>query len=131
MVETKTLLLEICQKVYSELGFGLAELVYEKCIASELMDIFKNINTEYHVPQYYTTQTGRIIQVADLRIDILINDDIIIELKTLESSLSKKKDITQTKEYLQTQRYMKLMNINNGYLINFHKEGFDLYEVKL
>lgn len=131
MVETKKLLESICNKVYNNLGFGLSELVYEKCIASELMDVFKNINTEYHVQQYYTTETGRIVQVADLRIDILINDDIIIELKTLESSLSKKKDIKKTKEYIQTKRYMQLTNIKNAFLINFYNGGVDIFEVQI
>lgn len=121
---------DLVKKVYKDLGYGLGELVYEKCLGAELQEHYKDVNTEYHIQQYYTTENGRKIQVASLRIDILIDNNIIIELKTLESSLSKKKDITETKEYKQTQRYMEILDINEGYLINFHKNGYDLFEVK-
>jgi GxxExxY protein len=127
----KPLIENLVRKVYTTLGFGMAELSFEKCLAAELMEHFKDVNTEYHIQQYYTTELGRKIQIADLRIDILINEEIIIELKTLENSLSKKKDITNTKEYKQTQRYMKLTNIHQGFLINFYNGGYDIFEVKL
>jgi len=130
MKEQDTILYQIVKKVYDQLGYGMPELSYEKCIAAELSEIIHNVQTEYHVQEYYTTNSGKKIQVSDLRIDILIDYQTIIELKTLESSLSKKKDITQTKEYKQIKRYMKIMSINDGFLINIHKNGFDFIKIE-
>ena len=127
---SKEYLTEVTNKIYQQLGFGISELSYEAAMAAELSEVCSNVQTEYHVSEYYTTSNGRKIQISDLRIDILINNEIIIELKTLESSLMKKKDITQTKEYKQLKRYMKLMNISKGFLINFHNGGVDLFEIR-
>lgn len=123
-------LYQVVKRVYEQLGYGMPELSYEKCIAAELSEVIHNVQTEYHVQEYYTTNSGRKIQVSDLRIDILIDDQSIIELKTLENSLEKKKNIKETKEYKQIKRYMKIMEINDGYLINFHKNGFDFIKIE-
>ena len=120
---------DIVKRVYEQLGYGLSELTYEKCLTAELTEIVPIVQSEYHVNEYYITRTGRQIQIADLRIDILINNDCILELKTLENSFNKKKNLKETKEYKQIRRYMKIMNINEGYLINFFRNGFDFIRI--
>ena len=125
-------------RVYEQLGFGLSENAYQKSLAAELSETYSDVQTEFHVSQYYTTTNGRKVQIADLRIDILIDNKIILELKTVDGVLEKldKKtgelkmdEIMKLKEYKQCERYKKLRNITEGYLINFGKNGLDFLKV--
>ena len=123
--------MEIIQKaserVYEQLGYGLSENAYQTALAAELSETFKDVQTEYHVSQYYITSSGRKIQVADLRIDILIDEKIILELKAIDGCLTKTdkktgelkmEEIKKMKEYKQCDRYKKIQKIDEGYLIN-------------
>ena len=120
-------------RVYNQLGFGLSEAAYQIALAAELSEIFRDVQTEYHVAEFYITSKGRKIQVADLRIDILINNKIILELKSVGGKLVKKDidNTTKQKEYKQCKRYQKLKNIEEGYLINFGEKGLDFIQVSL
>ena len=126
-------------KVYSDLGFGLNEIAYEKALSEELRDRGFHTQTEAHINEYYITSTGRKIEVACLRIDILIDNNIILELKTMESSIQKidkktntlkKEELMNTKEYLQCRRYKKLMKIPNCFLINFGKKNLEFIKIE-
>lgn len=120
-------------RVYNNLGYGLSEIAYEKALSAELQECGYHTQTEYHVSEYYYTSGDKKIEVANLRIDILINDSIIIELKALDNYIKKydkdnnlKEDLLkETKEYHQCKRYMKLMNSKKCYLINFAKKGIE------
>jgi len=116
-------------RVYNQLGYGLSENAYQNALYAELSELFPIVEKEYHIPQNYLTSQGRKIQIADLRIDILINKNVILELKSVESCLESKKDIPSIKEYKQTKRYMDLTGIKNGYLINFGKKTYDFIKV--
>lgn len=126
------------ERVFEQLGYGLSETAYQTALAAELSETYNNVQTEFHISQYYTTSKGRKVQIADLRIDILIDNKIILELKSIDGVLSKfdKKtgelkmdEIEKIKEYKQCDRYEKLTNINEGYLINFGKKGLDFIKV--
>lgn len=126
-------------KVYSDLGFGLNEIAYEKALSEELRDLGFHTQTEAHINEYYITSTGRKIEVTCLRIDILIDNNIILELKTIESSIQKidkktntlkKEELMNTKEYLQCRRYKKLMKIPNCFLINFGKKNLEFIKIE-
>tara|TARA_B100001971_G_C18217964_1_gene555157 strand:- start:1165 stop:1584 length:420 start_codon:yes stop_codon:yes gene_type:complete len=126
-------------KVYSDLEFGLNEIAYEKALSEELRDLGFHTQTEAHINEYYITSTGRKIEVACLRIDILIDNNIILELKTIESSIQKidkktntlkKEELMNTKEYLQCRRYKKLMKIPTCYLINFGKKNLEFIKIE-
>lgn len=125
-------------KVFNDLNYGLSELAYEKALSEELRDSGFHTQTEIHVNEYYYTSNNRKIEVANLRIDILVNDSIILELKTLDNHIKrfdkennlKENLLKETKEYNQCKRYMKLMNINECYLINFCKKGFEFIKIK-
>ena len=138
ITETHRIIKEASTRVYEQLGFGLSENAYQTALAAELMDLeFENVQTEYHVSQYYTTSKGRKVQIADLRIDILLDERIILELKTVDGVLEKldkegrlkMEDISKLKEYKQCERYKVLKTINEGYLINFGKKGLDFIKV--
>ena len=77
------------ERVYDQLGYGLSEAAYQTALAAELSETYKNVQTEFHISQYYITSKGRKVQIADLRIDILLDDKIILELKTIDGVLSK------------------------------------------
>ena len=126
-------------KVYGDLGFGLNEIAYEKALSEELRDFGFHTQTEAHINEYYVTSSGRKIEVACLRIDILVDNDIILELKTIESNIQKldkktntlkKDDLMNTKEYLQCKRYKKLMKIPTCYLINFGKKNLEFIKIE-
>lgn len=124
---------ESAKRVYTQLGYGLSETSYQTALAEELRDRGHIIQTEFHVQQYYITSKNRKVQIADLRIDILMDDKIILELKTIDSSFEKLtkegelkiEEIQKLKEYKQCKRYQVLQNIKEGYLINFGKKQLD------
>ncbi len=125
-------------RVYKQLGFGLSESAYQTALAAELSESYLDVQTEFHVSQFYVTTKGRKVQIADLRIDILIDNKIILELKTIDGVLEKlnKKtgelkmnEIMKLKEYKQCERYQNIKDVNEGYLINFGKKGLDFIVV--
>ena len=96
--------------VHSELGPGLLESVYQKCLTKELINIGYNIKTEVPVRIFFKNE---LISDDGFRIDILVENKVIIELKSVE-------DIKPVhKKQLQT--YLKLTNKQLGLLINFNE----------
>jgi GxxExxY protein len=103
-------------EVHKQLGPGLLESVYEKCFARELALKKLNFKTQLWVPIEYK---GLSIE-ADLRLDILVEDLILVELKSVEAILPV--------HHAQVLTYMKLLKKPKGILINFNctnifKEG--------
>jgi GxxExxY protein len=95
-------------KVHKELGPGLLESVYEKCLKYELESNGYEIKQQLLVKiDYFDLEL-----VSDLRLDLLVNDCVIVELKTVESLLP----IHQA----QLMTYMKLLRKPQGLLINFN-----------
>ena len=108
-------ILAACNYVYNQLGFGLSESAYNKALTAELQSIFDNVQSEFHIEQYFTTSNNKKIQVASLRIDIMIDNCFVLELKTTPSKLNEK-------AVNQCQRYIALSNISDhvlGFLVNF------------
>ena len=95
-------------KVHKELGPGLLESVYEKCLKYELESNGYEIKQQLLVKiDYFDLEL-----VSDLRLDLLVNDWVIVELKTVESLLP----IHEA----QLMTYMKLLRKPQGLLINFN-----------
>ena len=117
-------------RVYDYLGYGLSELAYEKALSEELRDYGFHIQTEPHINEYYITSSGRKIEISCLRVDILVDNEIILELKTMERKIIKKKDINDTKEFHQCKRYKKIINSSFCYLINFGKIDLEFIEIE-
>ncbi len=95
-------------KVHKKLGPGLLERIYEECLKYELetngYDVQQQINIEI---DYYDLELEN-----PLRLDLLVNDCVIVELKTVENfhPIDEAKLLT----------YMKLLRIPQGLLINFN-----------
>ena len=94
-------------KVHKELGAGLLESIYEKCLKHELEKNGYDVKQQLIVPIKY----DEIIFDANLKVDLLVNDTIIVELKAIEEILP----IHEA----QLQTYMKLLKKPQGLLINF------------
>jgi GxxExxY protein len=95
-------------KVHKELGPGLLESVYEKCLKYELETNGYDVKQQLLVKiDYFDLEL-----VSDLRLDLLVNDCVIVELKTVESLLP----IHEA----QLMTYMKLLRKPQGLLINFN-----------
>ena len=99
-------------EMYNILGPGLLESVYEKALLYELQLRGLKVVSQLPVDIMYK---GNIIG-ADLRLDILVNDTLIIELKSVESLLPV--------HFKQVRTYMKLLNKPVGLLVNFNVSDF-------
>ncbi len=95
-------------KVYNALGPGLLESVYEYALAYELRQLGLKVNCQVPLPVIYD---GNILPL-NFRIDLQINNLVIIEVKSVEnlSDLHHKQLIT----------YLKLSGLKLGLLINFN-----------
>jgi GxxExxY protein len=102
------LILDCAFEVHRELGPGLLESVYEICLLEELRKKGLTVKSQVKLPIYYK---GKELD-KDFYIDILVEDCIIIELKSVEVLLPVHE--------VQLVSYMKLANINLGFLINFN-----------
>ncbi len=100
-------------KVHTSLGPGLLESVYERALAYELSKQGLEIKTQIGIPMVYS---GLKFEVG-FRLDILVNDKIIIEVKSVDSLM----DI----HHKQLLTYLKLMNKKLGILINFNSSTLD------
>lgn len=97
-------------EVHRELGPGLLESTYEQCLAHELSKNDISFKLQHPLPVIY--KSVRID--CGYRIDVLVEDRLILELKSVEHI----KDI-HTAQLL---TYMKLARIKTGLLINFNTE---------
>lgn len=98
-------------KVHKALGPGLLESVYEQCLKYELTKNGFKIKQQVIVPVVYE----QIIMDTELRLDLLVNDCVIVELKAIEHVLPVHE--------AQLLTYMKLLKIPQGLLINFFTDN--------
>ncbi|MEQ1677425.1 MAG: GxxExxY protein [Chitinophagaceae bacterium] len=102
-------------EVHKELGPGLMESVYEVCLKRALINEGLTVTTQVAVPVWFK---GEILD-KEFIIDILVEDEIVLELKSVEVILPVHE--------AQLVTYLKLANKKIGLLINFNvallKEG--------
>ena len=95
-------------KVHSALGPGLLESTYEACLAYELNQSGYKVETQKPLPVIYKEVKLEI----GYRIDLLVNNAVVVELKSVEAI----NDI----HIAQILTYMKLADKKLGLLINFN-----------
>ena len=98
-------------KVHKELGPGLLESVYERCLKYELEKSGYQVAQQMIVPVLY----DKLVMDVDLRLDLLVNNTIVIELKAVENVLPVHE--------AQLITYMKLLKKPQGLLINFFTDN--------
>ncbi len=123
MLTTKEYLKDLTYKVngaaievHKLLGAGLLESVYHKCLFKEFTLRSISFLSEYKIPYNYK---GLDIDI-DLRCDFLVENVLVVEIKSVETVLP----IHEA----QLLTYMKLLNAPKGIIINFnvsnlYKEG--------
>ena len=102
-------------KVHAALGPGLLESVYETCMAHELEQRGHHVKRQVALPIH----DGTLKLDAGLRLDLVVDDVVILELKSVEHLLPV--------HHAQLMTYLKLSNLRLGFLLNFNvslmKEG--------
>ena len=95
-------------KVHSSLGPGLLESVYVAALTYELSALNLSVQTQLGVPVYYD---GTMLELG-FRMDLLVQNEIIIEVKSVENlhDVHKKQLLT----------YLKLADKKLGLLVNFN-----------
>lgn len=99
-------------EVYNALGPGLLESVYEKALIYELKLRGLSVSSQVPVEIVYKGETVG----AELRLDIIVNDTLIIELKSVEALMPV--------HFKQIRTYMKLLDKPAGLLVNFDVSDF-------
>lgn len=95
-------------KVYNNLGPGLLETVYVLALRYELLQENLDVKIEVPIPVYYED----VELEAGFRLDMLIENKVIIEVKSVEN-------LTKT-HHKQLLTYLKLTEINLGILVNIN-----------
>jgi len=95
-------------RVHSGLGPGLLESAYEACLIHELRKMGYKVEAQKVLPLSY----GDVYLDAGYRIDLLINDLVIIELKSVKE--------LQDIHTAQLLTYMRLSKVKLGLLMNFN-----------
>ena len=109
------IILDCAFEVHKELGPGLLESIYEECLCEEIRNKGLKVENQVYLPLVYK---GKKLN-KNFRIDILVEDAIILEIKSAI-------DLYSVDE-AQLVSYMKLADKHLGYLLNFNvallKEG--------
>ena len=95
-------------EVHTQLGAGLLESTYESCLFYELKENNISVERQKKLPIIYK---GFQLD-TDYRIDLLIDNQLIIELKSVET--------LQPVHSAQLLTYMKLSNLKYGLLLNLN-----------
>ena len=98
-------------EVHKLLGPGLLESIYEECFIEELKSTGFRIISQEKIPLVYK---GKILK-SELKLDILVNECIIVELKAI--------DEIHPIHKAQLLTYLKLTGTPKGLLINFNCEN--------
>ncbi|MCJ7594525.1 MAG: GxxExxY protein [Desulfobacterales bacterium] len=95
--------------VHKEVGPGLLEAVYQRCMVIELKNLGLKVDPEVPVKIFYQ---GQQVHEEGFRIDLLVEDTIVVELKSVEEvrDVHKKQLLT----------YLRLANKPLWLLINFN-----------
>jgi len=94
--------------VHRELGPGLLESVYEKCLAFELADRGLSIATQKEIPVRYKNLTFD----CSFRADLIVENKILLELKSIDQLMP-----IHTSQVI---TYLKLTGLKTALLINFN-----------
>lgn len=105
--------------VRDHFGPGLLESIYVRSLARALRVVGHKVETEKIVPITYLGETFE----EKLRIDLLIDDCLIVEAKSVETC-------NLERFRMQTLSYMKLMNLPLGLVINFSDDHIARHGIK-
>jgi len=107
--ELTDIILTCFYQVYNDLGYGFLERVYQNALYFALIDEGLKCEVEKSIQVYHNKRV-----VGDYRADLLVEDCVLLELKSCEelNSANEKQLIN----------YLKATTIEVGYLLNFGKK---------
>ena len=107
--DLSAIIVDCCYRIHTKLGPGLLESVYEEILCYELLEAGLFYTRQSGIPVYY----NELILELGFRADIIVENKVIIELKSIESiaPVHKKQLLT----------YLKLTGLKLGLLINFNE----------
>lgn len=97
--------------VYKSLGPGLLESVYEEALVYELQKRGLKVERQVEVPIRYDGQFLK----TPLRIDVLVEEKVLVELKSVQE--------IQDVFFKQTRTYLRLSGLKLGILVNFNTDN--------
>jgi GxxExxY protein len=104
-------ILDSAYKIHSKLGPGLLESAYQACLVYELRNKGLKVEVEKPLPLIYE----EVKLECGYRIDLLVENQVVVELKTVEA-------FTEV-HVAQVLTYLKLSNNQVGLLINFYTKS--------
>ena len=106
--EIARIIVDSCIKIHMQLGPGLLETVYEEVLSYVLTQSGLMVSRQQNIPVFYND----IEMGIGFRADLIVEDKVIIELKSVETLLPlHAKQLTT---------YLKLTDLRLGLLINFN-----------
>lgn len=102
----------ICMKIHSTIGKGFPEYIYQRALEIELQRTQFTFQREKEWNVYYEG-----IQIGKRRIDFIVNDKVLIELKALSNF--------EPAHYNQVINYLQVFQLPIGLLINFGKDSLE------
>lgn len=109
--EISRIILDCAYKVHTALGPGLLESTYRACLAYELEKSGLKVEREKPLPLIYE----EVRLECGYRIDLLVENKVVIELKTVEAF--------NEVHIAQTLTYLKLSGCHLGLLLNFYTKS--------
>ena len=106
--EIAKMVVDVCFKIHYKYGPGLFESVYEEIFCYELGKTGLLFNRQQPIPLIHE----EIRMEAGFRADVIIENKVVVELKSIEA--------LAPVHYKQVQTYLKLTNCKLGLLINFN-----------
>lgn len=104
-------IVDTAYKLHTALGPGLLESVYEKCLEMDLRGAGLEVRSQVGVPLKYKD----LIFETGYRLDLLVENTVIIEIKSVEN--------LAPVHFSQLITYLKLYNKPVGFLINFNTKS--------
>lgn len=108
-------------KIHKAMGAGLYEKVYEDCLCHEL----EKRKIRYERQRPVTAHYEELVIPSAFKIDLLVEDTVIVELKSIERFMPI--------HDCQIITYMRLSKISTGLLINFNvpliKDGIKRFKI--
>ncbi|MBI5325954.1 MAG: GxxExxY protein [Ignavibacteriae bacterium] len=106
--ELSNVVIGLAIKVHKTLGPGLLEKSYQECLYYELKEVGLKVEKEKELPLVYNS----VKLDCGYRIDLLVEDKLVLELKSVEA--------LNDLHLAQVLTYLKLGNYKLGLLINFN-----------
>ncbi len=107
--ELATIVVDLCYQIHTQLGAGLFESVYEEVLYYELIQMGFKVDRQKGIPVHWKDNKMDI----GFRADLIVEDKLIIEIKSIETVLPVHKKQMLT--------YLKLTGLKLGLLVNFNE----------